>query len=222
LTQSCDVVFYEIGLALHRQSPEFLPKWARHFGLGLSTGLAELAESVGIVPDADWVQANLNQSYFDGDAVNAAIGQGYALSTPLQISRMMAAIANDGFLVRPRLVDLVVDVEGPSQSFEPTPPVAVPITPENLALIQQSLAQVVSGARGTARSAFVDFASTVAGKTGTAESGQKEPHAWFTGYSPVDDPQVVITILLEHAGEGSVEAAPLFRQVAEAFFAWRR
>ncbi|MDM8528565.1 penicillin-binding protein 2 [Anaerolineales bacterium HSG24] len=218
LTESCDVVFYETGLALHRQDPTLLPKWAKHFGLGVPTSMLELNESIGVVPDNAWKQATLNEAYFDGDAVNAAIGQGYTLSTPLQIARLMSVIANGGSLIRPRLVERIVEIDGLERLAEPTSPETVPISPENLALIQRSLSQVVSGVQGTARKAFAGFADTVAGKTGTAETSHEVPHAWFSGYTPVENPQVVITVLLEHAGEGSSEAAPLFRQVAEAFF----
>lgn len=221
LTESCDVVFYNVGLALHQQDPNLLPLWAHHFGLGRPTTLQELPESSGVVPDNTWTQATLGQPYFDGDAVNSAIGQGYMLSTPLQITRMMAAIANGGLLVSPYVATEVVTVDGQVEPFPHAPTEAIPISSNSLNLIQQSLAQVVSGAQGTARQAFVGFAQTVAGKTGTAESGQEEPHAWFSGYSPIEKPEVVITVLLEYAGEGSAQAAPLFREVAEAFFNWR-
>ena len=87
-------------------------------------------------------------------------------------------------------------------------------------MVQQSLEDITSGARGTARAAFQGINYTVAGKTGTAESGQKNPHAWFAGYSPADEPRVAIAVVLEEAGEGSKVAAPLFRQVLEAFFEW--
>lgn len=220
LTQSCDVVFYELGLALHRQDPQLLPTWARHFGLGQPTGLTSLAESGGVVPDNAWKEATLDQPFFDGDAVNSAIGQGYMLSTPLQIARLTAAVANGGLLVQPQLVDRLSQPDGDSQFFETATPTTIPLSVDNLALIQQSMAEVVSGARGTARVAFSNFTETVAGKTGTAETGQENPHAWFTGYTPADEARVVITVILEHAGEGSTEAAPLFRQVAEAFLAW--
>lgn len=220
LTQSCNTVFYEIGLALHRNDPRLLPDWARAFGLGASTEIFGLEESAGVVPDQTWKQANLNEPLFDGDAVNTAIGQGYMLTTPLQIARMLAAIGNGGQLVRPRVVDKIIDVDGTEHVFEPEIVRTLSISPENLALIKGSLEEITSGARGTARKAFEGFTHTVAGKTGTAESGQDEPHAWFAGYAPADTPQVAISVVLEHAGEGSKEAAPLFRQVAEAFFEW--
>jgi penicillin-binding protein 2 len=220
LTQSCDVVFYELGLALHRQDSQLLPNWARAFGLGVPTDLLGLTESAGVAPDAAWKQANLNQPLFDGDAVNTAIGQGYMLSTPLQIARLLAAVGNGGRLLRPRVLDKIVAVDGSERPFEPEVAGTLPLSPESLALIRHSLEAVASGARGTARTAFNNISYTVAGKTGTAESGQEKPHAWFAGYAPADEPRVAIAVILEHAGEGSKEAAPLFRQVAEAFFEW--
>lgn len=222
LTQSCDVVFYELGLALHKQDPQLLPNWARAFGLGVPTDIIGLTESVGIVPDDTWTQANLNQPLFDGDAVNTAIGQGYLLCTPLQIARVLAAIGNGGYLLRPRVIDRIVGLDGVERVFEPEVAGDLPLAPEHLALIRHSLEAVVSGARGTARFAFTNIPYTVAGKTGTAESGQKNPHAWFAGYAPAETPRIAVVVMLEHAGEGSKEAAPLFRKVVEAFFEWEK
>jgi penicillin-binding protein 2 len=220
LTQSCDVVFYEVGLALHQKDPQLLPDWARAFGLGAPTNILGVEESTGVVPDNAWKQANFSQPLFDGDAVNSAIGQGFMLSTPLQVARLLAAIGNGGRLLRPRIIDRIITVDGAEQVFEPEVVGALPLFPESLALVRGSLEAVVSGARGTARQAFEGITYTVAGKTGTSESGQEEPHAWFAGYAPADNPRVAVAVILEHAGEGSKEAAPLFRQVVEAFFDW--
>jgi penicillin-binding protein 2 len=221
LTQSCDVVFYEVGLALHRANPQLLPDWARALGLGLPTHILGVTESFGVVPDDGWKQANLNQPLFPGDAVNSAIGQGYMLATPLQIARLLAAIGNGGRLLRPYVVDRIVAVDGSEQKIEPEVSGTLPLSADNLTLIRRSLEAVVSGARGTARAAFEGISYTVAGKTGTSESGQEKPHAWFAGYAPAEEPQVAVAVVLEYAGEGSKEAAPLFRQVVETFFSWR-
>ncbi|MCB9107105.1 MAG: penicillin-binding protein 2 [Anaerolineales bacterium] len=220
LTQSCNVVFYEVGLALHHSDPQLLPDLARAFGLGVPTDIIGVEESVGVVPDDAWKRAALNQPLYDGDAVNTAIGQGFTLVTPVQVARMLAAVANGGQLVQPRVVDRIVHVDGGEDVIESEKGGKLPISPENLALIRGSLEDITSGARGTARRAFTGINYTVAGKTGTAESGQKEPHSWFAGYAPADEPRVVAAVLLEHAGEGSEAAAPLFRQVIEAFFDW--
>ncbi|MEW5957752.1 MAG: penicillin-binding transpeptidase domain-containing protein, partial [Chloroflexota bacterium] len=135
LTQSCDVVFYEVGLALHQADPQSLPAYARQFGLGQPSGIIGVAESAGVVPDDAWKQANLNQPLFDGDAVNSAIGQGYMLGTPLQIARLLAAIGNGGRLLRPYLIDRIVDVNGAAQVFEPEVVASLPLSAENMALI---------------------------------------------------------------------------------------
>jgi penicillin-binding protein 2 len=133
---------------------------------------------------------------------------------------LLAAIANGGKLLRPQVIDKIVGLDKVERFFEPAVAGALPLTPEHLSLIRFSLEAVVSGVRGTARYAFTNVPFTVAGKTGTAESGQEQPHAWFAGYAPADDPHVAVTVILEHAGEGSKEAAPLFRKVVEAFFEW--
>ena len=94
----------------------------------------------------------------------------------------------------------------------------LPVDADNLAVIQDSLYKVTSASNGTAYKAFEGFSVPVAGKTGTAESGQENPHAWFAAYAPADDPEIAIVAIVEHSGEGGVHAAPLVRQVAEAYF----
>lgn len=220
LTQSCNVVFYEVGLALHRSDPTLLPNMAHAFGFGEPTEIVGLEESYGVVPDNAWKQATFNQPLFDGDAINTAIGQGFTLATPLQVARVLAAVGVGGQLVQPRLIDRIVHLDGAEELFEPKRSGQLPVSDETLALIRRSLEEITSGARGTARKAFEGANYTVAGKTGTAESGQEEPHSWFAGYAPADEPRVAIAVILEMAGDGSKKAAPLFRQVVEAFFAW--
>jgi penicillin-binding protein 2 len=219
LTQSCDVVFYEVGLALHNADPQILPDMARACGLGTATGITGVEETSGLVPDLAWKLAEKNESWFPGDTVNLGIGQSYLLATPLQIANLLAAVGNGGTLYRPQLVYRIVEPIGPEQVNRPEVLARLPVSPENLAIIQAGLQGVVGGARGTAREAFTGAAFTAGGKTGTAETGQEEPHAWFAGYAPADSPQIAIAVILEHAGEGSKQAAPLFRQMAEAYFA---
>lgn len=221
LTQSCNVVFYEVGLMLYRTDPNLLPDWSRNFGLGNVTDIFGLREeSRGVVPDDAWKQANLGEPLYPGDAVNAAIGQGFTLVTPVQIARMLAAVANGGKLVRPRVIDRIVAVDGTETVIEPETAGTLPLLPETLDLIKSSLSAVTSEAGGTARQVFEGVDYTVSGKTGTAESGHEEPHAWFAGYAPTDEPRVAIAVVVEESGEGSKVAAPLFRQVLEAFFDW--
>jgi penicillin-binding protein 2 len=219
LTRSCDVVFYDVGLALHNVDPQLLPDMARAFGLGTATGIAGVEETAGLVPDPAWKLAQKAESWFPGDSVNLSIGQSYLLSSPLQIANMLAAVGNGGTLYRPQLVRRIVEPIGPEQVNQPEVLTRLSISPEHLAVIRRGLEGVVSGPHGTAREAFEGMAFTAAGKTGTAETGQEKPHAWFSGYAPADAPQIAVAVLLEHAGEGSEQAAPLFRQVVEAYFA---
>ncbi len=219
LTQSCDVVFYDVGLALHNADPQILPDLARGFGLGTVTSIVGVEETPGLVPDLAWKLAQKGEGWFPGDTVNLSIGQSYLLSTPLQIANLLAAIGNGGILYRPQLVYRIVEPVGPEQVSQPEALARLPISPERLAVIRSALEGVVSGPRGTAREAFLGAAFTAAGKTGTSETSQEEPHAWFAGYAPADTPQIAIAVVLEHAGEGSKQAAPIFRQMAEAYFA---
>jgi penicillin-binding protein 2 len=220
LIQSCDVVFYEIALALHQADPAFLPNMARTFGLGAPTGLAVASEAAGVVPDEAWKQANLGETFYEGDAVNMGIGQGFLVATPLQIANILAAVGNGGFLYRPQLITRFNNRASGDQYLSPEVVRTLPFTPDILATLRQALTGVVSAPRGTARQVFAGWAYTAAGKTGTSETGVDAPHAWFAGYAPADTPRVAITVILEHAGEGSEKAAPLFRSMAEAYFAW--
>ncbi len=218
LTQSCDVVFYEVALALHNADPQILPNTARDFGLGVVTGLAGVEETAGLVPDAAWKLAKKGEGWFPGDSVNLGIGQSYLLATPLQIANLLAAVGNGGTLHRPQLVQRIVEPVGPEQVTRPEVLDRLRVSPEHLLVIRTALEGVVSGQTGTAREAFQGATFTAAGKTGTAETGQEEPHAWFAGYAPANAPQVAVAVVLEHAGEGSKEAAPVFRKMVEAYF----
>ena len=113
---------------------------------------------------------------------------------------------------------IAADPDDPEWVFEPAVAGQLGVEGEILTVIQQSLHQVTSAAYGTAYQAFEGLTLPVAGKTGTAESGQRLPHAWFAGYAPADDPQIAIAVVVEHAGEGAAHAAPLFRQVVELYF----
>lgn len=219
LTQSCNVVFYEIGLALHRLDPEFLPAMARGFGLGTPTGVMGLDESAGVIPTDTWKRATFAEPLFNGDSVNMAIGQGFVLTTPLQIARMLAAIANGGTLYQPQVVQRISARDTGEQVFTPRAIGRLPVSDLTLATLRESLFDVAQSARGTTREVFADIAFSVAGKTGTAETNQEEPHAWFAGYTPAESPELVMVVMLENAGEGSAEAAPVFRGLAEAYFA---
>ena len=222
LTASCDVTFYEVGLTLDGVGEDILPRYARGFGFGVPTGLEELLEDAGLVPDYEWKVNNVGEAWWVGDSVNLAIGQGYLLVTPLQVARMMAAVANGGTLLRPYIVDRIssgADGE-PVQVTEPQAVGTIPVSAGHLAAIQEALFGVTTMSIGTAPHRFAGLSVPVAGKTGTAESGGPEtlPHSWFGAYAPANDPEIAIVVIIEKVGEGSTFAAPMTRQVVEAYY----
>jgi len=219
LIVSCDVAFYDIGLALHNLDSGLLPSYARQFGLGSLTGLEGLDEATGLVPDDAWKMTAMGEGLIPGDSVNLAIGQGYLLTTPLQIANMLAAVANGGTIYQPQiLLKVTGSPEQPEEFFTPQVMGQLPISSDHLAAIQEGLVGAVASPYGTAHEAFQGLEVSVAGKTGTAETGTGEPHAWFAGYAPTDGPQIAVAVVVEYGGDGAKVAAPIFRQVIEAFF----
>lgn len=222
LTGSCNVVFYNVGVQLDGIDPTILPTYARAFGLGEKTGLEALPESSGLVPDPEWKLATYQENWTVGDTVNMSIGQGYLLVTPLQLARMIAAVANGGTLYQPYLVDRVV---GSGDILDKvTAPLVVghlPVSEAHLTIIKDALLGVTTNPTiGTATHRFSGLDILVAGKTGTAEPGPAGAmsHSWFIGYFPADNPQFAMAVLAENAGEGSTVAAPLFRQIVEGYY----
>jgi penicillin-binding protein 2 len=216
LTASCDVTFYSVGQALDGIDPHILPEFARQFGFGVATGLEGVTELDGLVPDPAWKETTQGQNWWVGDSVNLSIGQGYLLVTPLQVAQMMVAVANGGTIYRPYVVDQIGDeVVGHAEAVG-----TLPVSAENLAIIQEALAGVTTMSIGTASHRFVEMTIPVAGKTGTAQApgATSLPHSWFAAYAPADDPEIAIVVMVENAGEGSTVAAPMTRQVVEAYY----
>ncbi len=223
IVRSCDVFFWEIGLRLNSMDSNLLPSFGRGFGLGELTGVDAIDESPGLVPDPEWKEQYFtgegNPFWVPGDAVNLAVGQGDLLATPLQVANMMAAIANGGILYQPHVV---MRISGTPQEeelvFTPSERGRLPVSEATLQVIREGLDGVTSDSGGTAYYAFEDATFTSAGKTGTAETPDEKPHAWFAGYAPVEAPQIAVAVVVENSGEGSVFAAPICRQVMETFF----
>jgi len=231
LELSCNPYFYHIGLDLYdRGLPEAISDMAKGFGLGQPTGI-ELGEAAGAVPDAASKQQLFGEQWARSDPVQLAIGQSFLQVTPLQVARFVAAIGNGGTLYRPQIVQSVQNAEGEViQTFEPEAQGTLPISPETLAAIRQAMLGVVREGRvvrnleGTAYRRFLGLAVDVAGKTGTAQTGFPDPHAWFAGYTfegRTDRPDIAVVVMLEFQGEGSEWAAPVFRRVVEAYFLGR-
>lgn len=220
LTRSCNTYSYDIGYTLDGRDPFLLPNLARQFGLGALTGVA-LEETAGLIPDPAWKLANLGEGWSTGDAVNMAIGQGFVLVTPLQLAVLTAAVANGGTLYRPLILDRVDGSRSmPEQLFQPEVRGQLPLSAEQLAVIQRALNDVTSGPYGTAVDKMAGLTVSTAGKTGTAQVANVGgvPHAWFTGYAPYERPEIAVAVVVENAGEGSAVAAPIFRRVIELYY----
>ena len=192
LQHSCDVYFYQVGMKLGINK---LLKWVRKFELGLPTGIDLPGESGGNIAGPEWKKARFKENWYQGDTINYSIGQGFLLMTPLQITRLYAAVANGGFLVTPHLV---------SSNFQE--PTNMNLPSGSLQVIQKGLNYVVS--RGTGARAG-SFGVTVAGKTGTAQNSHGLDHALFAGYAPVDNPRYVAVAMLESGEHGSSAASPI-------------
>jgi penicillin-binding protein 2 len=222
LMRSCNPYFWHIGLSLVDQGhATAIPDMAKAFGLGKPTGI-EIDESAGLVPDPAWKQQTAGSGWTREDSMQLAIGQSALNVTPLQVARYVAALGNGGTLYQPQLVERIQSGEGVvSHQFQPVAQGKLPISSETLAAIRQGMRMVVDDPRGTAYRRFLNFPIMVYGKTGTAESGSEEPHAWFAGYTDEgrqDKPDIAVVVLAENQGEGSDWAAPIFRRVLEAYF----
>jgi len=214
LMRSCNPYFWHIGLDLFNYDRKAdIAKMARAFGLGSKTGIEQVEESSGQITDP----------VTDIDAVNQSIGQGDMLVTPLQVARFMAAIANGGTLYRPQIIEKIQPVDGaPKLTFRPEATGTLPLRAENLDIIREALLMVTQNPRGTARYNLRGLQFDVAGKTGTAESGNGKSHAWFAGYTlnAVDTgkPDLAIAVIVENIGEGSEYAVPIFKAMVQTYY----
>ena len=219
LMRSCNPYFWHIGLALYSQGyGNALADMARGFGLGTPTGI------VGLTADEEQGGQILNPNE-PIDAVNNAIGQGATQVTPIQVAVFVAAIGNGGTLYRPQLIETIAPPgEAPTYVFAPQEIGQLPLSPENLKIIQDAMVSVVNNPRGTAYFVLGSYSQNyiaIAGKTGTAQDPPREPHAWFAGYTyegRANKPDIAIAVVLENAGEGSEFAAPVFRGIAQLYF----
>ncbi|HEX9408015.1 MAG TPA: penicillin-binding protein 2 [Methylomirabilota bacterium] len=220
LIHSCNIFFYQAGLKV---GPAAIARYAEAFGLGSPSGIDLGGEKAGLVPFLDGRRRIDGRKWQAGDTVNMSIGQGQVLVTPMQVARMMSAVANGGVLWRPRLVQRVERVDG-SLAYSSSSKMTgrVDLSPIVWAFLRQALSGVVNegGTGGAARIPGVE----VAGKTGTAQSVSKsdsakgQDHAWFASFAPAQDPEVVVVVLVERGGKGGQVAAPIARQIYQAIF----
>ncbi len=228
LKESCDVYFYRAGLAL---GIDEVHRYAAMFGMGNPTGIGINSEATALNPSTGWKKNRYRSRprqavWTPGDTASAVIGQGYTLVTPLQITRMTAALANGGTIYKPLLVDRILRPDGSLvQRGEPEPVAQVDLAERHFHSIREGMLAVVDEVGGTAfRQRLKHLA--FAGKTGTAQvvrlgaakSQRYKDHAWFLAFAPYDDPQVAITVLVENGEHGSTAAAPIARKLLESYF----
>lgn len=220
--QSCDTYFYDIG---RRIGIDRIADMARRFGLGEIFNLPTTAQKAGLVPDRAWKQRTRGQPWLIGETLNAAIGQGYMLATPMHLAVMTARLAG-GRAVRPALIR-------PPGGFAPAPLLSG-VNPEHLAFVRKAMEDVVNARGGTATGARLKGGFLMAGKTGTAQvrritmaerrrgvmrnedlPWRFRDHALFVAYAPTEAPRYAIAVVVEHGGSGSQAAAPVARDIME-------
>lgn len=251
IKRSNDIFFYKtaeyVGLGK-------LEEWAKKFGVGRVLGIDIEGEEEGLFPTEEWKKNNVGDNWYLGDTYHLGIGQGYLLTTPLQVNAWTAVVANGGTLHKPKLVKNTTNKQNlPSGKSKPITQNF--IKKETIGLIKEGMKQACSpGGTGwplfkfkipaspaggqnsklkidnrnffvpeeaTVSAQFKDFIHIpVACKTGTAEFGdpQNRTHAWFTAFAPIEDPQIVVTVLVEGGGEGSNVAAPIAKEILEEWF----
>ncbi len=230
IVESCDVYFYQLGLEL---GVDRLAFFSRGFGFGRLTGISLPQEMSGLVPTSAWKERRFAEPWVMGETVSAAIGQGFNLTTPLQLAVAYAALANGGKLVVPRLLLQTEDqagnaVPGPRPEVRGT----VPVAAEHLERLREALEAAVGEPEGTGGRARIRGVR-VAGKTGTAQvvaleqtedleeeevAFQHRDHAWFVGFAPAEAPEIVAVALVEHGGHGGSAAAPVVQRVLARYF----
>ncbi len=232
IEQSCDVYFYEVA---RRAGIERIADMAALFGMGGRTRIDLAGERTGLVPDREWKLATFGAPWQQGETLIVGIGQGYLLTTPLQLAVMTARLANGGVAVTPRLVRRPA-LPAPGDSDEATPAPAferLGISPGSLATVIKGMTRVTNERRGTAYAARItEPEMAMAGKTGTTQvrriskserqSGvrkneekpwEERDHALFVAFAPVRSPRYAVAVVVEHGGSGSRKAAPIARDI---------
>jgi penicillin-binding protein 2 len=225
LAQSCDVFFYQMSLDV---GIDRIAAMARRMGLGSKLGIDIPGERPGLIPDQQWKKQKLHQVWNKGESLVNAIGQGFTLTTPLQLAVMTARLVNGGLPVKPYLAQSA----GETNLHANTITESLGLNPAHLAIVKGGCDAVINGARGTARGSKIkEEGYSFGGKTGTAQvkritmeqrrrgfksselAWEDQHHALFVGYAPVDNPRYVCAVAIEHGASGAGAAAPFARDI---------
>jgi penicillin-binding protein 2 len=234
ISQSCDTYYYKLAVDM---GIERMHDYLAQFGLGEKTGIDLDGETAGLLPSPDWKQRRWKQPWYPGETVIAGIGQGYHLTTPLQLAAATAMLANGGKQIEPRLVQAVRDPQ--AKGWQPQPSVMrgqISITPAHLALVREGMMDVMRPG-GTAAKSAAGAPYSIAGKTGTAQvvgikQGERYDasrlarehldHALFIAYAPAENPTIAVAVMVENGGSGSGVAAPIARAVFDYYLTGKR
>lgn len=234
ISQSCDVYYYRLAVDM---GIDRMHDYLAQFGLGEKTGIDLDGESAGLLPSRDWKQRRFKQTWYPGETVIAGIGQGYHLTTPLQLAVAAAMLANGGTRIEPRLVQAVRDPL--DHTWQPQAGGAraqMAIAPDHLAVVRDGMMDVMRPGGTAARSA-AGAPYTIAGKTGTAQvvgikqgarydagrlAREHRDHALFIAYAPTENPTIVVAVMVENGGSGSGTAAPIARAVFDYYLTGKR
>lgn len=227
MAESCDVYFYHVG---QRLGVDRIAWYARASGLGQLTGIDLDHEEKGLVPSSIWKRQKKGVPWHSGETLSISIGQGYNLATPLQMLGVVAAVANKGVRLKPRLLKSVTAPDG-EVLYDSKPEVIghLPASPASIQIIRDGLFEVVNTRRGTAWLARLPDI-TVYGKTGTAQvvgrkgdgperyADHQKPHAWFVAFSEKEgSPGIAVSVMVEHGEHGSSGAAPIARDIIRQY-----
>lgn len=216
LEKSDNVYFYEMG---RRLGIDRISSMAREFGLGKETGIDLGGESEGNVASEEYKKKvfGQDQDWYLGETMDAAIGQSYTLATPIQMAMVYSALANGGFRYQPYLVSRIDNLDGtPLKIFSPNCVGTLPVSKATLSEIHTGLRRVMMKG-GTGGNLFYNYPIATAGKSGTAETNGLD-NGWFVAYAPFDKPEIVILCMFEHSGFGSESAAPVVKDIMDAYF----
>lgn len=228
ITESCDVYFYDLALAL---GIDKMSSFMHKFGFGEKTGIDLVGEVDGLMPSKEWKKSHRNQAWFPGETIITGIGQGYTQVTPLQLARATATLANYGKVVNPHLVHEIITPDYATPPELRTVP-DIPLKTANVDNIIRAMTNVVHSQRGTAKLIAKDINYQIAGKTGTAQvftvkqeekynedaiDFKMRDHALFIAFAPVHDPQIAVAVVAEHGGHGGSVAAPIAGAIIDAY-----
>ncbi len=217
IARSNDIFFFRVG---EKIGLEPIHKMAVKLGYGQKTGIDLPAETFGLVPDDVWKKSALNEQWFTGDTLHMAIGQGFLLTTPIQVARVTSFVAS-GRLTKPYLVSKIGSGGGFGETkFESKIDGQNLVSEKDLNLLQSGMEQACQ--KGGTAFPFFDVPYKVACKTGTAEKAEGNPNAWFTVYSESFKNPIVVTVLIEDGGQGSVVSAPVAREIMDWWVANRK